>query len=181
MNPAGIALVLVGAFVLVQLVKGDALGRLGIAGAAPSSSGATGSQPSAGVGSSTVSGTTAQQAIVRAALSQQGAPYKSVSDPPHSYNCSTFTAWVYKTATNMDLAPLTWTQMTYGSSVPVGAAFAQPGDLIFSKDSEGRDFGHVGIVIDPHTKIHAPHTGDVVRLAPIDWGSVEAVRRLVAA
>lgn len=179
MNPAGIALVLVGAFVIAQLVKGDALGRLGLAG--PSSKGATGSQSFAGATSTGVSGTTAQQAIVRAALSQQGQPYQSVSDPPKSFNCSTFTSWVYKNALNLDLVPLTWTQMTYGASVPVGAQFAQPGDLVFSKDSEGRDFGHVGIVIDPQTKVHAPHTGDVVRLARIDWGSVQAVRRLVPA
>lgn len=177
MNPGGFVLILLGVWAVAQLVKGDVLGRLGLTGGTGSSSTATTAQGFAGVADPAQS-SDRTGAILRAALSQQGKPYASLSDPPRTFDCSSFVSWVFKQALGLDLAPLTWTQVTYGSSVPIGPDYVHPGDLIFTKDSEGRPFGHVGIAVDAHTKIHAPRTGDVVRLASIDWGAVEAVRRV---
>jgi cell wall-associated NlpC family hydrolase len=41
----------------------------------------------------------------------------------------------------------------------------EPGDLVFFND--GGSIHHVAIICGPHTQIHAPHTGDHVREAPI--------------
>jgi cell wall-associated NlpC family hydrolase len=181
-NPSGVLLVLAGLWAITQLVKGDALGRLGLTGGAPTSvdtgSGSTPASPGA-VATGGITGAPAQQMLLRTALALQGVPYVSVSDPPRSFNCSTFTSWVYKQALGIDLPPLTWTQLGMGSSVPVGPQYVQPGDLIFSADSEGRAYGHVGIAIDSSTKIHAPHSGEVVKLDRIDWSGIQAVRRYV--
>jgi cell wall-associated NlpC family hydrolase len=52
------------------------------------------------------------------------------------------------------------TQALYRRGVPVPRSALQPGDLVFFA---GR--GHVGIYVGQGAFIHAPHTGDVVRVA----------------
>ncbi len=52
--------------------------------------------------------------------------------------------------------------MQQSSCEPVGRADLQPGDLVFF----GRPAHHVGIYIGGGNMIHAPHSGDVVRVAP---------------
>jgi peptidoglycan DL-endopeptidase CwlO len=46
--------------------------------------------------------------------------------------------------------------------VPVSRSDLQPGDLVFFDG-----LGHVGIYIGGNSFIHAPHTGDVVRISSI--------------
>ena len=70
-------------------------------------------------------------------------------------------------------------QAKMGTPVPIGPDSVQPGDLIFTKDSEGRINGHVGIAQNRNSWITAPHTGAVVHESAIPWQSVTAVRRLV--
>ena len=50
---------------------------------------------------------------------------------------------------------------------------AQPGDLIFYYSP----IGHVAIYIGGGQLIHAPHTGDVVKVAAVNWGKVVGVGR----
>jgi peptidoglycan DL-endopeptidase CwlO len=179
MNPSGALLILAGLWAVVQLVKGDALARLGLTNMGPARASTLQQEgPMVGVASSAQS-SAAIQAVIRQALALQGTPYANPSNPPATLDCSSFVSLVYKRALDKDLIPLTFTQVGYGASVPIGPQYVQPGDLVFTADSEGRQFGHVGIALDANTKIHAPHTGDVVRTAPINWGSVQAVRRLV--
>ena len=42
-----------------------------------------------------------------------------------------------------------------------------PGDLVFFKDSSGY-VHHVGIYIGDNQFIHAPHTGDVVKISSLN-------------
>jgi cell wall-associated NlpC family hydrolase len=51
-------------------------------------------------------------------------------------------------------------QYSYGS--PVGKEFLQPGDLVFFNG-----LGHVGLYIGGGQFIHAPHTGDVVKISSL--------------
>jgi len=51
-------------------------------------------------------------------------------------------------------------QYSYGS--PVSMSQLQPGDLVFFYG-----LGHVGIYIGGGQFIHAPHTGDVVKISPL--------------
>ena len=56
-------------------------------------------------------------------------------------------------------------QYTYGS--PVARDQLQPGDLVFFDD-----LNHVGIYIGGGQVVHAPQTGDVVKISNVsDWGS----------
>ena len=51
--------------------------------------------------------------------------------------------------------------------MPVPRWALQPGDLVFFYD-EGGIPGHVGIYIGNNQFIHAPHTGDVVKISSLD-------------
>ena len=62
----------------------------------------------------------------------------------------------------------------YGSTVHISRDALQPGDLIFYGPG-GSD--HVGMYVGGGTMIHAPHTGDVVRYAPI-YGSPSGYGRV---
>jgi cell wall-associated NlpC family hydrolase len=55
----------------------------------------------------------------------------------------------------------------YGFGVPVPRSALQPGDLVFF-DS----LNHVGIYIGGGQVVHAPSTGDVVKISNLsDWGA----------
>jgi peptidoglycan DL-endopeptidase CwlO len=55
--------------------------------------------------------------------------------------------------------------MQYGYGSPVSRENLQPGDLVFFNG-----LGHMGIYIGNNQMIHAPHTGDVVKISALtDW------------
>ncbi|SLJ70881.1 C40 family peptidase [Mycobacteroides abscessus] len=102
--------------------------------------------------------------VARAALSKQGAAYVWGAKGPSVFDCSGLTQWAWKQV-GVQLGPDTYTQMNQG--MPVQGA-PRAGDLIFpnfSRDSRG--FGHVMLAISPTQVVHAPQTGDVVRVAPM--------------
>jgi cell wall-associated NlpC family hydrolase len=102
---------------------------------------------------------------VRAALSKQGIPYLWGAKGPDRFDCSGLTQWAWRQA-GVQLGGDTYTQINQGIAVPPGEVRA--GDLIFPKYSfDGRGPGHVQLAISPTEVIHAPQTGDVVRVAPI--------------
>jgi len=50
---------------------------------------------------------------------------------------------------------------------PIARNVLIPGDLVFFRDASGSIF-HVGIAVDLDQFIHAPHTGDVVKVSSLD-------------
>lgn len=103
--------------------------------------------------------------VARAALSKQGAPYVWGAKGPNVFDCSGLTQWAWKQV-GVSLGPDTYTQMNQGRPVPAGQVRA--GDLIFpsfSKDSRG--YGHVMLAISPTQVVHAPQSGDVVRVTSL--------------
>jgi len=87
------------------------------------------------------------------------------------------TQWAWRQA-GVQLGPDTYTQINQGVRVPPNEVRA--GDLIFPKDSfTGAGPGHVQMAASATTVIHAPQTGDVVRLAPMP-SSFIAVRPVPA-
>ncbi len=52
--------------------------------------------------------------------------------------------------------------MQYGYGVPVSRGDLQPGDLVFF-----HGLGHMGMYIGGNQFIHAPHTGDVVKISDL--------------
>ncbi len=56
----------------------------------------------------------------------------------------------------------------FASLAHVPAASAQPGDLIFYRNP----VGHVAMYIGGGMMIHAPRTGEVVRIQAVNWSKV---------
>ncbi|SDH80238.1 Cell wall-associated hydrolase, NlpC family [Sinosporangium album] len=100
------------------------------------------------------------------ALTQLGKPYVWAADGPGSYDCSglTMRAWE-KVGVRLD--HWTGTQWTSGPRIPVGSL--RRGDLLFFGriTSNPGDIHHVGIYIGRGLMVHAPQTGDVVKIAPM--------------
>jgi cell wall-associated NlpC family hydrolase len=95
------------------------------------------------------------------ALSQRGKPYHWGSSGPSSYDCSGLTMRSYAHA-GISLDHFTGSQWHAGRHV--GRSELRPGDLVFFYS----DHHHVGIYLGGGQMVHAPHTGDVVRVASID-------------
>jgi cell wall-associated NlpC family hydrolase len=94
------------------------------------------------------------------AYRELGAPYVWGASGPSTFDCSGLTQYVWGKA-GVSLDHYTGTQFNEGAHIPVSAA--QPGDLVFF----GSDLHHVGIYIGGGNMIHAPHTGDVVKISSI--------------
>jgi cell wall-associated NlpC family hydrolase len=112
-----------------------------------------------------------------AALNKQGTPYVWGAKGPDRFDCSGLTQWAWAQA-GVRLGPDTYSQVTEGA--PVAPGDVRAGDLIFPKDSfDSRGPGHVQLAISPTQVVHAPQTGDVVRIAPMP--SAYVARRPIAA
>lgn len=94
------------------------------------------------------------------ARAQLGDPYVWGATGPDSWDCSGLTQAAYRAA-GVTLPRTTGEQVDVGSRV--SESNLQPGDLIFFYS----DHSHVGIYIGGGEMIHAPHTGTVVKIAPI--------------
>ncbi|MEV2267831.1 C40 family peptidase [Nonomuraea africana] len=98
------------------------------------------------------------------ALSQLGKPYVWAADGPSSYDCSGLTMRAWEQV-GVRLDHWTGTQWTSGPHIPLNQL--RRGDLLFFgkiTDDPG-DIHHVGMYIGRGLMVHAPQTGDVVRVA----------------
>ncbi|MEV5410949.1 NlpC/P60 family protein [Thermopolyspora sp. NPDC052614] len=100
------------------------------------------------------------------ALTQLGKPYVWAASGPHAYDCSGLTMRAYERV-GIRLDHWTGTQWTSGPHVPIEEL--SRGDLVFfgKIKNNPKSIHHVGIYIGAGLMVHAPYTGDVVRVAPI--------------
>ncbi|MDT3395346.1 C40 family peptidase [Streptomyces sp. B1866] len=122
---------------------------------------------------------------IRWALGQLGTPYQwggtcaapHGPDPMGRCDCSSLMQRAYAAA-GMRLSRTTYTQVKEGTPVAVGSV--RPGDLLFTEGTAAAP-GHVGMFIGSGLIVHAPHTGDVVRITTLAaWKpGVLAVRRII--
>jgi cell wall-associated NlpC family hydrolase len=107
-------------------------------------------------------------AAVRAALSKQGTAYVWGAKGPNNFDCSGLVQWAWHQA-GVQLGGDTYSQIKQG--IPVPPDQVRAGDMIFPLNSfnEGGRAGpgHVQLAIGPNQVVHAPQTGDVVRIAPM--------------
>lgn len=125
--------------------------------AAAAAASASKPQQQANRGGSTVSGSAS--AILEEAYKHLGKSYVYGSAGPNTFDCSGFTSYVYRVAAGIEIGRDTYSQI--GAGREVSQSELQPGDLVFPHS------GHVGIYIGDGMMIHAPHTGDVVRVSPV--------------
>jgi peptidoglycan DL-endopeptidase CwlO len=108
------------------------------------------------------------------AMQYLGVPYVWGGSSPSGFDCSGFVMFVYAQL-GVSLPHLAAAQFNYGT--PVSSDQLEPGDLVFFDG-----LGHVGIYIGGGQFIHAPHTGDVVKISSLgdSWYSATFVggRRL---
>jgi len=91
-----------------------------------------------------------------------GKPYVFGSDGPNSYDCSGLTkeAW-----SSVGVFLDHYTKDQWGEGSTVSRANLQPGDLVFFYPGS---LHHVAIYVGGGMVVHAPHTGDHVRMAYLD-------------
>lgn len=108
---------------------------------------------------------------VQAALSKQGSPYSWGAEGPGSFDCSGLMLWSYAKA-GVGLPRSSSQQARVGQAV--GRNQLQPGDLIalYSPVS------HIGMYVGDGKYVHAPQSGDVVKVVPVPWNQVTAMRRV---
>ena len=90
---------------------------------------------------------------------QVGKPYVWGANGPDSFDCSGLVRYVYKNALGKDIPRVSEDQSKVGQAV--SRENLQPGDLVFPHT------GHVGIYVGNGQMIHAPSTGDVIKVSSI--------------
>ena len=108
-------------------------------------------------GNTTVSAT--GNSIVDYAYQFLGIPYVWGGTSPSGFDCSGFTQYVFRNAAGVNLPRTTYEQINVGT--PVAYSDLQPGDLVFPHT------GHVGIYVGNGQMIHAPSTGDVIKVSSV--------------
>ncbi|MFD8756052.1 NlpC/P60 family protein [Kitasatospora sp. NPDC059577] len=113
-------------------------------------------------------------AVIEAARAKLDLPYVWGGGDEHGptgggYDCSGLVLYaVYQASKGkIDLPHSSEIQVTMGTAVDRNAM--QPGDIIGFDLHNNGDYDHIGIYIGNHQMIHAPHTGDVVKVATLDW------------
>lgn len=111
------------------------------------------------------------EAIVNTALEQQGIPYHYANaSPKNGFDCSGLTYYVYAQY-GYKLNRTARGQLSDG--VPVKPENIRPGDLIIFGNGN-----HVGMYVGNHEYIHAPYTGEVVKVQALTRKYI-GIRRLV--
>jgi cell wall-associated NlpC family hydrolase len=112
----------------------------------------------------------AAAAAIEFARAQLGKPYRYAAVGPDSYDCSGLTMAAYGAA---GISMPHYSGAQYSSLPHVSLDAMLPGDLVFWGSGGG---SHVGIYVGNGLMIHAPHTGDVVKIAAVYGRPVGAAR-----
>ena len=104
------------------------------------------------------SGNSKADEIISYAKQFLGRPYEhGGGNPPNSFDCSSFVSYVFSHF-GINLTAYTHGMVNQGTRVSISSI--QPGDVLFFYNT-----GHCGIYIGGDQFIHAPHSGDVVKIS----------------
>ena len=106
-------------------------------------------------------------AALKEAEKYTGTPYRwGGSTPQTGFDCSGLVQWAYAQA-GVKIPRVTGDQIAAANGTPVARAELLPGDLVFFRDASGY-VHHVGISMGGDKFLHAPHTGDVVKVSSLN-------------
>ena len=111
--------------------------------------------------------------VVAIAMQYLGIPYVwGGASPSQGFDCSGLVSYVYG---QIGIYIPHHAASAYGYGVPVSYSELQPGDMVFFNG-----LGHMGMYIGGGQFIHAPHTGDVVKISTLaGYGSFVGARRVL--
>jgi cell wall-associated NlpC family hydrolase len=137
------------------------------------SSGGGGSFSSGGGGSIVPipPGSSTAAAAASIAMSKIGSPYVWGAAGPDSFDCSGLVVWAFAQAGRPGLPHSTYSLINMGVEVPMDQL--QVGDLLFSSS-----IGHMAIYVGNNSFVHAPHSGDVVKVTSLSDYQLSRARRL---
>ena len=98
--------------------------------------------------------------VVGVAYDQLGKPYVWGASGPDSFDCSGLTMYCYEVGAGISISHSSYDQANCGTPVSIGEL--QPGDILGF-----RGWGHVGLFVGGDSFIHAPQTGDVVKVSSL--------------
>ena len=122
--------------------------------ASPAAPSSPSSAPSAGP-----AGSTGQKAV-SLAMGYLGVPYVWGGASPSGFDCSGLMSYVYG---QLGINVPHYTGAIWAAFPKVSQGDLQPGDMVFFYS----DLHHMGMYIGNGQFIHAPHTGDVVKITPL--------------
>jgi cell wall-associated NlpC family hydrolase len=109
--------------------------------------------------------TTSGERAVHLAKQYLGRPYVWGGETPASgFDCSGLVQYVYKQL-GVDLPRVTDQQFEVGKVV--GRGDLRTGDIVFFRDASGY-IHHEGLYLSDGRFLHAPHTGDVIKISSLD-------------
>ena len=149
-----------------ERLQAQARERLADAGSSSGGGGNTSSAPesaptpSTGGGGGGNAGPARYGGVVGIAMQYLGVPYRwGGASPSTGFDCSGFIMYVFA---QVGVSLPHNAAMQYGYGSPVSRSELAPGDLVFFNG-----LGHAGIYIGGGQFIHAPHTGDVVKISSL--------------
>ncbi|MDL4772227.1 C40 family peptidase [Actinomadura xylanilytica] len=109
--------------------------------------------------SATVKGSGLPAKMTRVALTKLGSPYVWAAAGPTTFDCSGLVIWAYGKVGKPGLPHYTGDLFGMGQKVDRGSM--RSGDLVYF----GSDLHHMGIYLGGGKYLHAPQTGDVVKIS----------------
>ncbi|WP_286164312.1 NlpC/P60 family protein [Peptoclostridium sp. AF21-18] len=115
------------------------------------------------------------QKVISVAKAQMGKPYRWGATGPSSFDCSGLMQYAFKNGAGVSLPRVSRDQANVGKKV--SKAELQPGDLVFF--AKGGRIHHVGMYLGNDQYIHAPQTGDVVKISKLSSRTLYTARRVI--
>jgi cell wall-associated NlpC family hydrolase len=104
------------------------------------------------------------RAVLQAAESRLGAPYRYGGAGPDAFDCSGLVTYAYR---QLGVFVPRTAAGQFAAATPVPRGDLRPGDLVFFRLG-GREVSHVGIYAGDDRFVHAPQSGGQVRMASLD-------------